>query len=1070
MVKKLIFIIIFLFLSIGSFVFYANKAFLYSSITHRGLTQEMIDLYNLEYDRDLTPKQAELILKGSIDEDILPRPAFHLYDPIYNRAPFGVYTAKTWVLGPGIQTPGILKLAAIEQIFKGTFLHHGDYSWSASVKYYTKNDINEAYYGLGHILHLIEDMTVPAHSRNDHHLMGDPYEQWAKENSHLLSSNLAEELYKNGHKPENVYFLGWALDELAEYSNKYFFSKDTILKIDYIEPKIIEERQEDYGFFMQRKYAWGADENGRMFRVARVLVLDSWEISLLNKDEDNYFIQKDDNLLNQDYWNRLAPKAVVYGAGVIRLFIEEIEEAKKLAQKEPELNWFEKAQLFIKNTLGIKDEKTQEDSQKIAEFIPKILPRPAPARFPDAGLIELVNQVDELNETGGVGESNGSDKVNKSEDIEKGKVLGEEKITEETKKSPQNIVKGPKTGGSGGISWKEAQGIGGEQSEPSDQSEESEEPEESQEESETEPESDPEPEPESEPVIHLVINEIQIKRNEFIEIFNPTDNDISLASYSFCYFSKTRDWNDPYRKKIFSETASISAGGYYLIGLIGYPEEEGNPDADWQIYESRQLSNAAGSVALFPWDPSEKTASEAHVGVIDIVAWGNVENIKEGEAFQESIGEDKTIQRKNNGQDTDDNNTDFELQKIPSPINSNNEEKIPGTFIHERTIISEDTIWTIAGSPYIIGLSSVERPVVAEGVTLTIEPGVVIMPIGGNYTAFEIRGTLVAEGTEDEKIVFTSMKDEEYGGNGSASAGDWMNIVFTSTSIDSSLENVIFRYGGDGLGASGSPREMVRIDGGSIVMENIIIENSRGRGLDLMNSNSIVKNSIFRYSKTGVLIRGSLDTSIIDDCLFENNSEYGLQIAAHASPIIQNNQFINNGRVGNQGAVFLYTAYPEFINNQVTNNTKNGIVVDANIVIDIDTTWRADLPYFFIVGSGESPTIASGSVLTLEPGVVLKGYGTNYTALIVEGTLIAQATSGSEIVITSIKDDSFGGDTNNDGNLTVPVAGDWKNIVFKPSSTGSILDHVFIYYGSSVPIRIEAGADVDIRDTVDYMP
>jgi len=220
MVKKLIFIIIFLFLSIGSFVFYANKAFLYSSITHRGLTQEMIDLYNLEYDRDLTPKQAELILKGSIDEDILPRPAFHLYDPIYNRAPFGVYTAKTWVLGPGIQTPGILKLAAIEQIFKGTFLHHGDYSWSASVKYYTKNDINE-----------------------------------------------------------------------AEYSNKYFFSKDTILKIDYIEPKIIEERQEDYGFFMQRKYAWGADENGRMFRVARVLVLDSWEISLLNKDEDNYFIQ-----------------------------------------------------------------------------------------------------------------------------------------------------------------------------------------------------------------------------------------------------------------------------------------------------------------------------------------------------------------------------------------------------------------------------------------------------------------------------------------------------------------------------------------------------------------------------------------------------------------------------------------------------------------------------------------------------------------------------------------------------------------------------------------------------------
>jgi hypothetical protein len=239
--KKLFFVVVFLIIFTGGFVLYAHKAFLYSGTpTHYGLSQEMIKLYNLTYDPDLTPRQTELILKGTLDEDILPRPVFHLYDPVYNRSPAKflgidfVYTAKQWALTSESQESILVKFGFILfNVFKTGFKYHGDYSWPASVNYFANNDIDKAYYGLGHILHLIEDMTVPAHSRNDPHAGGDPYEIWGENSTKPENYNWAENLYQRGKKPALVYAVGQAFDELAGYSNKYFFSQDSILNKDY---------------------------------------------------------------------------------------------------------------------------------------------------------------------------------------------------------------------------------------------------------------------------------------------------------------------------------------------------------------------------------------------------------------------------------------------------------------------------------------------------------------------------------------------------------------------------------------------------------------------------------------------------------------------------------------------------------------------------------------------------------------------------------------------------------------------------------------------------------------------
>ena len=115
--------------------------------------------------------------------------------------------------------------------------------------------------------------------------------------------------------------------------------------------------------------------------------------------------------------------------------------------------------------------------------------------------------------------------------------------------------------------------------------------------------------------------------------------------------------------------------------------------------------------------------------------------------------------------------------------------------------ISSDTTWTLADSPFVL-----EGTVtVSTGVTLTLQPGVVVK---GNYnpsysSVLLVNGTLVADGTAAQPIVFTSFRDDSFGGdtNGDGSAtvpakGDWIGLAFYGSSTGNVLDNVVVRYGG----------------------------------------------------------------------------------------------------------------------------------------------------------------------------------------------------------------------------------------------------------------------------------
>ena len=88
-----------------------------------------------------------------------------------------------------------------------------------------------------------------------------------------------------------------------------------------------------------------------------------------------------------------------------------------------------------------------------------------------------------------------------------------------------------------------------------------------------------------------------------------------------------------------------------------------------------------------------------------------------------------------------------------------------------------NTTWTKASNPQVM----TGNVTVAAGATLTIEPGVIIKASGSKTRELRVVGTLRAEGTESDRIVFTSAADDSAGGSldgvpSVGGRGDWYRI------------------------------------------------------------------------------------------------------------------------------------------------------------------------------------------------------------------------------------------------------------------------------------------------------
>lgn len=99
-------------------------------------------------------------------------------------------------------------------------------------------------------------------------------------------------------------------------------------------------------------------------------------------------------------------------------------------------------------------------------------------------------------------------------------------------------------------------------------------------------------------------------------------------------------------------------------------------------------------------------------------------------------------------------------------------------------------------------------------------------------------------------------------------------------------------------------------------------------------------------------------------------------------------------------------------------------------VLASNETWTAGRVH----GVQADLTVPSGVVLTLEPGAVVKVMPGVRIVLAAGGKIVSGGTAAAPVTLTSFPDDSVGGDSNLDGDLTRPQPGAWR-FASSPGST-----------------------------------
>lgn len=328
---------------------------------------------------------------------------------------------------------------------------------------------------------------------------------------------------------------------------------------------------------------------------------------------------------------------------------------------------------------------------------------------------------------------------------------------------------------------------------------------------------------------------------------------------------------------------------------------------------------------------------------------------------------------------------DFQLQPVTVVLIENN-------IVGNTTWINSN-IYLIDGEIYIQAV-------------LTIEPGTLIkfMDSARFIVLGNSGGMILAEGTVLLPIILTSWHDDAHGGdtndNGNATEparGDWNNISIAGDNNQSSFDYCEIYYGGS----------------------------YQNRNVMLLDSDT--------------------DVSVTNCTIAHNQGEEGAlnANAAGSGTVIQNNIFYDNTWPLNINCSYDIDDSNIFHdpNSRSDVNDHNGIQV-THMVVEGNLTWsETEVPFVF---DGGELTIALGKSLTLSPGVIIKLQNSGWW---VHGTLIAEGTMSQPIWFTSYKDDTVGGDTNNDGSLTSAGPGDWNYIKILETNNISSFDYCKFYYG-----------------------